>query len=149
MATNIYGINDNYTPGKAHMIPFLIKLMHDSKLKQFPIIELLGAGLSTIRTWFLFVDELAEAALYLMQNYIDRGLINVGFDKSNRGLAYLIKDVVGFERDFFFNNSNPEGALQKVLNMEKLNSLGMEKQNKFDWRYTSVLQGFYITFIIC
>ena len=124
MPTNLYGPNDNYSLLNSHVLPALIRKFCDAKMERQPSVEIWGSG--TPKREFLHVDDLADACLYLMNNYNDPEIINVGtgVDISIRNLALLIKECVGFEGGLRFNSKQPDGTPRKLLNTTKVNALG-------------------------
>jgi GDP-L-fucose synthase len=127
MPTNLYGPNDNYHPTHSHVIPSLIRKFHEAKQNNHASVEIWGSG-SPLRE-FLYVDDLADACLFLMNNYNEAGQVNIGSgtDLSIKELALTIKEVVGFEGELHFDTSKPDGTARKLMDVSKLTSLG--------WRY--------------
>jgi len=132
MPTNLYGPNDNYDLQNSHVLPALLRKFHEAKENGGDSVEIWGDG-SPMRE-FLHVDDLAEACLFLMDNYSDKGFVNVGtgVDISIKELALTIKDVVGFEGDLRFDASKPTGTPRKLMNVSKLNDMGF--RHKIDLR---------------
>lgn len=128
MPTNLYGYNDNYHPQNSHVLPALIRRFHEAKEQGAPDVTIWGTGLP--KREFLFADDLAEACYYLMQNYDEEGLINIGTgeDLSIKELAYLIKDIIGYTGEIKFDTSKPDGTPRKLMDVSKLHSKG--------WRHT-------------
>lgn len=124
MPTNLYGPNDNFDLESAHVLPALIRKMHEAKIRGNKTVVIWGTG--TPRREFLHVDDLAGASVYLMNNYNDSEIINIGTgeDITIKELAMLIKQVVGFKGELAFDTSKPDGTPKKQTNVEKLNSLG-------------------------
>ena len=124
MPTNLYGINDNFHPENSHVLPALIRKFHEAKLSNAETVSIWGNG--TARREFLHTDDLAEAVLFLMENYDDLEIINVGCgeDQTIRELAETIQKVVGFSGRLDFDTSYPNGTPQKILDISKINSLG-------------------------
>ena len=124
MPTNLYGINDNFHPENSHVLPALIRKFHEAKLSNAETVSIWGNG--TARREFLHTDDLAEAVLFLMENYDDSEIINVGCgeDQTIRELAETIQKVVGFNGRLDFDTSYPNGTPQKILDISKINSLG-------------------------
>jgi len=139
MPTNLYGCNDNYHPQNSHVLPALIRRFHEAKVQRAPAVTIWGTG-SPMRE-FLFADDLAEACYYLMQNYNEPGLVNVGTgeDISIKDLAQLIKKIIGYEGEINFDVSKPDGTPRKLMDVTKLNSAG--------WKYhTTLEQGISIAY---
>ena len=122
MPTNLYGPNDNYDLDSSHVLPAMIRKFHEAKDK----VTLWGDG-SAMRE-FLYVDDLAEAAFKCMVNYDSEDIINVGTGKdiTIKELATTIADVVGFKGEIVWDTSKPNGTPRKVLNVDKIKSLGWE-----------------------
>lgn len=132
MPTNLYGINDNYHPQNSHVLPALIRKFHEAKVSGASHVEIWGTG-SPMRE-FLFADDLADAALYLMQNYDGEQFVNIGCnsDLSIKDLALMIKDIIGFEGELKFDSSKPDGTPKKLMDSSFLHSLG--------WQHKTSLQ---------
>jgi GDP-L-fucose synthase len=124
MPTNLYGYNDNYHPQNSHVLPALIRKFHEAKVNGSSKVVIWGTG-SPFRE-FLFADDLADACFYLMENYNEPGLVNIGSgeDISIKDLALLIKKVVGFEGELEFDTSKPDGTPKKLMDVSKLRSTG-------------------------
>ena len=122
MPTNLYGPNDNYDLDSSHVLPAMIRKFHEAKDK----VTLWGDG-SAMRE-FLYVDDLAEAAFKCMGSYDSEEIINVGTGKdiTIKELATTIADVVGFKGEIVWDTSKPNGTPRKVLNVDKIKSLGWE-----------------------
>ncbi|MCB9196967.1 MAG: GDP-L-fucose synthase [Flavobacteriales bacterium] len=132
MPTNLYGPNDNYDLNNSHVLPALLRKFHTAKMENNPTVEIWGTG--TPRREFLHVDDLASACLFLLENYDEKGLLNIGCgeDISIKELALLIKDIVGYTGELKFNTEKPDGTPRKLLDMSKMHSLGW--QHKIDLR---------------
>ncbi len=132
MPTNLYGIGDNYDLNKSHVLPALIRKMHEAKLSHAPTVTVWGTG--TPKREFLYADDLAEACHFLMQRYNDAELINVGTgqDLSIAELATLVKNIVGFEGQLKFDSTKPDGTPRKLMDVSKLHQLG--------WQHTTPLE---------
>jgi GDP-L-fucose synthase len=124
MPTNLYGINDNYHPENSHVLPALIRKFHEAKVNNSPTVSIWGSG--TPLREFMYADDLADACVFLMENYDDLQFVNIGVgeDVSIRDLAQLIKEVVGFEGQLEFDSSKPDGTPRKLMDVSKLNRLG-------------------------
>lgn len=124
MPTNLYGPGDNFDLEKSHVIPALIRKMHEAKEAREDAVEIWGTGKP--RREFLHVDDLADALVFLMKNYDGADHINVGVgqDLSIKELAEIIRDVVGFEGELAFDPSKPDGTPRKLLDVSRLNALG-------------------------
>jgi GDP-L-fucose synthase len=124
MPTNLYGYNDNYHPQNSHVMPALIRRFHEAKAQNAPSVTIWGTGLP--KREFLFADDLAEACYYLMQNYDEPGLVNIGTgeDISINDLALLIKKIIGYEGEIKFDTSKPDGTPRKLLDVTKIHGKG-------------------------
>ena len=124
MPTNLYGPNDNYDLENSHVLPALIRKFHEAKVENKPSVTIWGTG-SPLRE-FLHADDLADACLFLMNNYDEADHINVGVSKeiSIKNLALLIKDKVGFEGKLEFDTSKPDGTPRKMMDSSKIYNLG-------------------------
>jgi GDP-L-fucose synthase len=124
MPTNLYGYNDNYHPQNSHVLPALIRRFHEAKEQNTPAVTIWGTG--SPKREFLFADDLAEACYYLMQNYNEEGLVNIGTgeDISIKDLALLIKKIVGYDGEINFDTSKPDGTPRKLMDVTKLHSKG-------------------------
>ncbi|TKC13084.1 GDP-L-fucose synthase [Pedobacter polaris] len=128
MPTNLYGYNDNYHPQNSHVLPALIRKFDEAKKSNTKEVVVWGSG-SPMRE-FLFADDLADACYFLMQNYNEPNLINIGTgeDLTIKDLALLIKETVGFEGALVFDQSKPDGTPRKLMDVSKLHSLGWKHQ---------------------
>jgi GDP-L-fucose synthase len=126
MPTNLYGYNDNYHPENSHVLPALIRKFHEAKTNGAANVTVWGTG-SPLRE-FLFADDLADACYFLMQEYNESGLVNIGtgHDLSIKELALLIQEVVGFTGELVFDTSKPDGTPRKLMDVTKLHSLGWQ-----------------------
>ena len=128
MPTNLYGIGDNYDLENSHVFPAMIRKFHEAKMRNDTSLTLLGTG--TPYREFLHVDDLADATLFLMNNYDDSEIINVGTgeDLTIENLALLMKRVINFKGTVIFDSSKPDGTPKKLLDVSKLYNLG--------WKYS-------------
>lgn len=128
MPTNLYGPNDNYDLKNSHVLPALIRKFHEAKKSNAEFVEIWGTG--SPKREFLHVDDLAEACVYLMDNYSEPELVNIGTgeDISIKDLALLIKDIVGYEGELRFDTSKPDGTPRKLMDVGKLHSHGWKHQ---------------------
>ncbi len=124
MPTNLYGPNDNYDLEKSHVLPAILRKVITAKRNNEPSVKIWGSG--TPLREFLYVDELAEACIFLMQEYNEPGLVNVGTGQpiSILDLARLIIKVVGYKGSIEMDSSKPDGTPQKYMDVSKLNGLG-------------------------
>jgi GDP-L-fucose synthase len=139
MPTNLYGPNDNYDLNNSHVLPAMIRKFHEAKLEGKNEVEIWGTG--TPKREFLYVDDLADACHHLMLNYNDSEIVNIGTgeDVTIAELAVVIKNIVGFEGDIYFNTEMPDGTPRKLSDVSKLKEIG--------WTYkTSLKEGIKKTY---
>ena len=124
MPTNLYGPNDNFDLKNSHVLPALIRKFHEAKINNSDVVEVWGTG--TPLREFLYVDDMADACVFLMQNYDGEQHVNIGTGEevSIGELAENVKDVVGFEGKLVFNTDMPDGTPRKLTTVDKLNRLG-------------------------
>jgi GDP-L-fucose synthase len=124
MPTNLYGPNDNYDLNNSHVLPALLRKFITAKKQGAASVELWGTG--TPKREFLHVDDLAEACFFLLENYNEEGLVNVGVgnDVTILELAQLVKKVVGFDGTIELNTAKPDGTPRKLLDVAKINAMG-------------------------
>lgn len=124
MPTNLYGPNDNYDLNSSHVLPALVRKFHEAKMNNSAFVELWGSG--SPKREFLHADDLADACVYLMDKYNEQGLVNVGTgeDLSIVELAQLIQKIVGYEGELRFDSSKPDGTPRKLMDVNKLHSMG-------------------------
>ena len=124
MPTNLYGTNDNYDLVNSHVLPAMIRKFHEAKEKGASEMTLWGTG-SPMRE-FLHADDLAEACLFLMENYNESELVNIGTgeDVTIKNLAALVKQIIGFQGEIVWDNSKPDGTPRKLMDVSKLHGLG-------------------------
>ena len=124
MPTNLYGPNDNFDLKSSHVMPALIRKFHEAKVNGEETVEVWGTG--TPLREFLYVDDMADACVFLMENYDGEQHVNIGTGEevSIRQLAETVKDVVGFEGELVFNTDMPDGTPRKLTTVDKLHGLG-------------------------
>lgn len=124
MPTNLYGPNDNYDLEKSHVLPAMLRKFITAKRIQAPTVTIWGTG--TPKREFLHVDDLAEACLYLMQTYNEKGLVNIGtgIDVTILELAELIQQITGYEGEIVLDATRPDGTPRKLMDVSKLASAG-------------------------
>lgn len=132
MPTNLYGQNDNYHPENSHVLPALIRRFHEAKVSNAHDVLIWGTG--TPYREFLCVDDLADACVFLMNNYIGNETVNLGTGKeiSIKELAEKVKKVVGYKGNIKFDNSKPDGTPRKLLDVSKLERLGWHYKTEID-----------------
>ncbi|CAG7653030.1 GDP-L-fucose synthase [Paenibacillus solanacearum] len=135
MPTNLYGPNDNFDLNNSHVLPALIRKIHEAKMKNSKEVEIWGTG--SPRREFLYVDDMADACIFIMQNDAPLNileLINIGTgqDIPIKELAELIRQVVGFNGELYFNTEKPDGTPRKLLDVSRLSKLG--------WKYNVSLK---------
>jgi GDP-L-fucose synthase len=133
MPTNLYGLGDNYNAMNSHVLPALIRRFHEAKMSNTPNVVIWGTG-KPLRE-FLYVDDLADACIFLMENFTSNETINVGsgWEVSILELAMTVKQAVGYEGELVFDSSKPDGTPRKLLDTTKLQNLGWKaKTNLID-----------------
>lgn len=132
MPTNLFGVNDNFNLENSHVLPALLRKFIEAKQNNKQEVTIWGSG--TPKREFLFVDDLAEACLFLMENYNGNETVNIGTgeDVSIKELAKTIMKIVGFEGNLIFDASKPDGAPRKLLNVSKINTLGWKHQTNLE-----------------
>ena len=140
MPTNMYGPNDNYDLNNSHVLPALLRKFHEAKEQNHPEVVVWGTG-APLRE-FLHSDDLADACLFLMQNYDDFGHVNVGIgeDISIKDLALLIKKIVGYEGNLVWDTSKPDGTPRKLMDVSKINDMGWNAKIGLEEGITKVYQ---------
>jgi GDP-L-fucose synthase len=124
MPTNLYGPNDNYDLKNSHVLPAMIRKFHEAKINREPAVTIWGSG--EPKREFLYVDDLADACFFLMQNYNEPGLVNVGTgrDLTIMELAELVQRVTGYDGSIRRDLSKPDGTPRKLLDVSKLEAMG-------------------------
>lgn len=132
MPANLYGPNDNFDLENSHVIPALIRKFHEAKVNNMPYVEIWGSGMPLRE--FLYVDDMADACIFLMNNYngIEHVNIGTGDEISICELSRLIKEIVGFKGELLFNSEKPNGTPRKLTDVSKLHGIG--------WRYKFKLE---------
>lgn len=132
MPTNLYGPNDNYDLEKSHVLPALLRKFHEAKVNREPQATIWGTG--SPKREFLHVDDLAAATYFLMQQYDEPEIVNIGTgeDVTIKELAILIKEIVGYTGNLHFDSTKPDGTPRKLMDVSKLAKLG--------WKYTIPLK---------
>lgn len=153
MPTNLYGVGDNYHQENSHVIPALIRRFHEAKVSNMPEVVIWGSG--TPMREFLYVDDMAAAGVYVMN--LDKSIydhhtepmlshINVGFgsDVTIKALALIVSEVVGYQGSISFDVTKPDGATRKLMNSERLNSLGWSAQVNLKDGLTKAYQDYLV-----
>jgi len=142
MPTNLYGINDNYHPENSHVLPALIRRFHEAKVSGLKEVAIWGSG--SPRREFLYSDDLADACLFLMDTYDEKGIVNIGCgeDISIKELATKVKEVTGYGGNLVFDTSKPDGTPRKLLDVSKLHGLGWQHKTKLTEGLKTAYQDF-------
>jgi len=132
MPTNLYGIGDHYHPQNSHVLPALIRKIHEAKYNDQSEVVIWGTGKP--RREFLFADDLADACLFLMQQYNQKKTVNIGsgIDYTIAELAQIIKDIIGYNGEIVYDQTKPDGTPRKLLDSSRLHKLG--------WKHTTGLK---------
>lgn len=132
MPTNLYGPNDNFDLQSSHVLPALIRKFHEAKVNGRDTVEVWGTG--TPLREFIYVDDMADACVFLMENYDGEQHVNIGTGEevSIRELAETVKDVVGFEGELVFNTDMPDGTPRKLTTVDKLHGLGWKHKTSLN-----------------
>ena len=132
MPCNIYGIGDNFDPQRSHVVAAIIRKVHEAKVNNSPFVDVWGTG--NARRELLFGDDLAEACLFLLQNYSGNDFFNVGtgYDMSIREMVEIVQEVIGYKCEMHFDISKPDGMPQKVMDISRLTKAG--------WKYKTDLR---------
>ena len=148
MPTNLYGPNDNFDLQNAHVLPALIRKFHEAKVADQKEVVVWGTG--SPRREFLYIEDLADACVFFMNNYNSSEIINIGVGKdiSIRELALMVKEIVDYNGELVFDTSKPDGTPRKLLDVSKLSSLGWKAKTSleegikktYEW-YAEMLEG--------
>lgn len=132
MPTNLYGPNDNFDLKSSHVLPALIRKFHEAKVNGSDTVEVWGTG--TPLREFIYVDDMADACVFLMENYDGEQHVNIGTGEevSIRELAETVKEVVGFEGELVFNTDMPDGTPRKLTTVDKLHGLGWKHKTSLN-----------------
>jgi len=144
MPTNLYGINDNFDLNTSHVLPALIRKFHEAKINHQTSVEVWGSG-KPMRE-FLFVDDLAKACIFVMNNQNIKELVNIGTgdDIEIAKLAQLIKKIIGFNGEIIFNSQMPDGTPRKLLDVSKINNFGWKAETELEQGIRKVYE-WYLT----
>jgi len=129
---SLFGVGDNFDLNNSHLMPALMRKMHDAKMNNSETVEIWGSG-KPMRE-FLYIDDAVDAIMFLMETYNSTELINIGagVDRTISEIAEIIKDVVGFKGEFVYNPEKPDGVFRKVIDISKLENLGWSPKVKFE-----------------
>jgi GDP-L-fucose synthase len=132
MPTNLYGIGDNYDLNNSHVLPAMIRKMHEAKINNASEVTIWGSG--TPRREFLYADDLADACLFLMNTYDGEELVNIGTgeDLSIAELADTVRKIVGFSGQLVYDRSKPDGTPRKLMDVSKLHALGWKHKTRLE-----------------
>jgi GDP-L-fucose synthase len=128
MPTNMYGINDNFDLNSSHVLPALIRKFHEAKASGSPTVTCWGTG--SPRREFLFADDLARACVFLLENYSDEQILNIGYgnDVTIRELAEIVARIVGYQGEVVWDTTKPDGTPRKLMDSSRLFALGWRPQ---------------------
>lgn len=142
MPTNLYGINDNFDLANSHVLPALMRKFHEAKLAGRPTVEVWGSG--TPLREFLYVDDLADGLLFLMNHYDGVDFVNIGTGQevSIKELAHLVQSAVGYEGDLTFDSSKPDGTPRKLMDVSRINNLGWQARTSLEQGIESTYEWF-------
>ena len=129
---SLFGVGDNFDLNNSHLMPALMRKMHDAKMNNSKTVEIWGSG-KPMRE-FLYIDDAVDAIMFLMETYNSNEIINIGagVDRTISDIAEIIKDVVGFKGEFVYNPEKPDGVFRKVIDISKLENLGWSPKVKFE-----------------
>jgi GDP-L-fucose synthase len=142
MPTNLFGPNDHYDLKNSHVLPALIRKFHEAKMNREPFVTIWGTG--EPKREFLHVDDVAEACLFLMENYNEPGLVNVGMgsDLSILDLAKLIAGITGYKGEIKKDLTKPDGTPRKLMDVSKINAMGWKSRISLEEGIRSVYEGY-------
>jgi GDP-L-fucose synthase len=148
MPTNLYGYNDNYHPQNSHVLPALIRRFHEAKEQNMPAVTIWGTG--SPKREFLFADDLAAACYYLMLNYDEEGLVNIGTGEeiSIKELAALVKKIVGYVGEITYDTSKPDGTPRKLMDVSKLHNKGWKHKTELEEGVKLTYQDFLHKYVL-
>jgi GDP-L-fucose synthase len=131
MPTSIYGINDNFDPVSGHVIPALITKLHEAKIQNLPQLSIWGSGQA--QREFMHSDDLASALVFLMKNYHDNSIINIGIGTDYKiiEIVDILCEIIGYDGEIVCDLSKPDGTPRKLVDSSKLRSLGWEPKLNF------------------
>lgn len=129
---SLFGVGDNFDLNNSHLMPALMRKMHNAKMNNSKTVEIWGSG-KPMRE-FLYIDDAVDAIMFLMETYNSNEIINIGagVDRTISDIAEIIKDVVGFKGEFVYNPEKPDGVFRKVIDISKLENLGWSPKVKFE-----------------
>ncbi len=144
MPTNLYGPNDNYDLQTSHVMPAMLRKFHEAKLAGAASVTLWGSG--TPRREFLHADDMADACVFLMQTYEEKGFVNIGVgtDVSIKELASMIQSITGFEGEIIWDTSKPDGTPRKLMDVSRLTNAGWKAKTPLEEGIRSVYSGKFL-----
>lgn len=144
MPTNLYGPNDNYDLKNSHVLPAMLRKFHEAKLDGNAAVELWGSG--TPKREFLHVDDLAEACIFLMENFSDYGQVNIGIgeDLSIKELAEMIQKITEHSGSISWDSTKPDGTPRKLMDVSKINNMGWKAKISLEEGINRVYQDKFI-----
>jgi GDP-L-fucose synthase len=142
MPTNLYGINDNYHPVNSHVLPALIGRFHEAKVEGRPTVEAWGTG--SPRREFMYADDMADACVFVMQNYSGNDFVNIGTgeDITIRELTEMVALTVGYKGEIIWDHTKPDGTPRKLLNVSRLHALGWRHKHAMHEGLVSAYEDF-------
>jgi len=146
MPTNLYGTNDNYHPVNSHVLPALIRKIYIANEQELETVEIWGTGKP--RREFLHVDDLASACLFLLKNYNEESIVNIGcgIDMTIKELALNIANIIGYNGKLIFNSDKPDGTPRKLLNVDKISKLGWQAKISFETGLNKTIKEFALIY---
>lgn len=143
MPTNLFGPNDNYDPMNSHVLPALIRRFHEAKINNAPTVTIWGTG--TPKREFLYSEDLADACIFLMNNYDSSEIVNIGtgIEVSIAELASTVKEVVEYRGDIVYDSTKPDGTPRKLLDCSKIHNLGWKHTTEFKKGIRLAYQDFF------
>lgn len=132
MPTNLFGPNDNYDPMNSHVLPAFIRRFHEAKVNNSPTVTIWGTG--TPKREFLYSEDLADACIFLMNNYDSSEIVNIGtgMEVSIAELASTVKKAIGYDGEIVYDSSKPDGTPRKLLDCTKIHNLGWKHKTGFE-----------------
>jgi GDP-L-fucose synthase len=147
MPTNLYGPNDNYDLNNSHVLPAMIRKFHEAKINNASEVTLWGTG--SPKREFLHADDMADACFFLMKNYNEAGLVNIGVgdDISIYDLSLMIKRIVGYEGEVVWDVTKPDGTPRKLMDVSKINNMGWKARIDLESGVSAVYNEKFLQFV--